>query len=458
MTHGMRRAVLLLLLVVVGAVGRPTTVRAEGAARRSVWTQGLEALGRPLTLSADRGVTVRFGGEVRHRLELRDDLTFNDVAYEDDAVNLFRVRLQGDLRAGSWGRLFAQVQDAESIAGSGVNRTTGFVNRWDLHQLFAELHRPLEGVPLAVRIGRQELSYGDQRFVGAFGWSNVARVFDAATLMYTPADWARIDAWFSQVVLTNRVGPDAADHGDNFYGLYTRLTPLARHTVDLFLFMRHTRDNELVGERAGVRGQVKEYTLGNRFAGRWRQLDYGLEWAWQFGSRAHEDIRAWAWHQRAGWTFEATPWSPRVGLEVNHGSGDDDPRDGTVKNFDNLFPTNHAHYGYLDLAGLRNLTHLELNLSATPHPTLRVVVKHHWLFLDSNKSAWYNAGQGVIRPATPGASQTIGQETDVTATLKASDHLQWLIGYSQFHPGPFVRDSGADDAAHFVYMQSVLTF
>lgn len=417
----------------------------------------LDRLGTPQSLAHGR-LTVKTGGEFRYRLELRDDFTFNDDAFEDDAVHLLRTRLHLDVGAGPSMRVFIQGQDAESFAGSGLNRTNGFIDRFDLRQLFVELTSPWVAVPVKLKAGRQELSYGDQRFVGVFDWSNVARVFDAVKASWTPASWAQVDGWFSQVVLIDRVRPDSADHGENFYGLYASLKPLKDHVLDAFLFIRHDRDNELRGEIAGHQGQLKEYTLGNRFKGKHGSIDYGIEWAWQFGSRAHEDIEAWAWHNELGYTFADVAWSPRVGMEYNHGSGDDNAGDGTVGNFDNLFPTNHPYYGYIDFASLRNLDHVEVNLTVKPAKPLTLLAKYHWLFRDTNKSAWFNAGQGVIRAAGVNASQTLGQEVDLLAKWQISKHLDTLMGYSHFHAGAFVQDTGASDNANFLYWQTTVKF
>ncbi|PIQ83605.1 MAG: hypothetical protein COV75_06570 [Candidatus Omnitrophica bacterium CG11_big_fil_rev_8_21_14_0_20_63_9] len=414
-----------------------------------------------LTSSAaavDPPLTVKAGGELRYRLELRDDFTFNDGSYEDDAIHLLRTRLGVEAGIPSRVRVFVQGQDAQSFASSSLNQGTGFVDRLDLRQLFAEFTSPWEAAPGTLTVGRQELAYGEQRFVGAFDWSNVARVFDAVKLSCAPAEWARIDAWFSQPVLINRVAADSADHEDNFYGLYASLKPLRDHVLDTFLLMRHDLDNELRGEVTSRRGQLKEYTLGNRFRGKRGPVDYGVEWAWQFGSRAHEDIKAWAWHHELGYTFVEAPWSPRLGMEYNHGSGDDNASDGKVGNFDNLFPTNHLHYGYIDFASLRNLEHLELNLSGKPLKSLTLIGKYHWFFLDTNKSAWFNAGQGVIRAAGVNASETLGQELDLLAKWQLSRQLDMLFGYSHFHAGAFVQDTGASDDANFFYWQTVAKF
>ncbi|MBI3999681.1 MAG: alginate export family protein, partial [Candidatus Omnitrophica bacterium] len=223
------------------------------------------------------------------------------------------------------------------------------------------------------------------------------------------------------------------------------------------LFIRHNLNNEIVGEKPGERGQLKEYTVGNRFKGKKYNFDYGIEWAWQFGSRAHDDIKAWAWHNEVGYTFVVLPWDPRINFEFNHGSGDDDPSDGDFKNFDNLFPTNHFFYGYMDFASLRNMNNIKLGTDLKPHPRIKLSCDYHWFFLDTNRSAWFNAGGGVLRPARSGASTTVGQELDLLAKWEVTKHVGLLIGYSHFHAGPFVKDTGAHDAANFFYVQTTVT-
>lgn len=417
----------------------------------------VDKVAAPKSLGSEQ-VKVKIGGEFRYRLELRDDFNFNGRTHEDDAVNLFRTRVSLDFALGPSIRVFAEGQDAESVAESRLNRTAAFVNRLDLRQLYLEVKSPLAPFPLQVKVGRQELAYGDQRFVGAFDWSNVGRVFDAVKLVYPATDWLKADLWFSQGVPVNRSQPDSAAHNDNFYGLYTVLNPIADHVFDTFFFIRHGRNNEFVSERPGEQGQLKEYTAGNRFKGKKWNFDYGMEWAIQFGSRAHDDIRAWAWHHEAGYTFALFPWDPRISFEFNHGSGDSNPKDGNFENFDNLFPTNHDKYGYIDFFSLKNMNHLRIGGELNPHKRFKFSTDYHWFFLDTNGSAWFNAAQGVIRPAHPAASTTVGQEIDLLAKVKLTEHLTFLMGYSHFFAGPFVEDTGASDDANFFYVQSLFKF
>ncbi len=401
-------------------------------------------------------VKVKVGGEFRYRLEYRDNFNLNNATNEDDAVNLFRTRLNLDIHLGPYLRLFSEGQEAHSVAESGLNRTNAFVNELDLRQLFTEVKSPLKTVPLTVKAGRQELAYGDERLVGAFNWSNVGRVFDAVKVIYLPKEWFQLDLFTSRVVRVEKDKVDTIPHSENFYGIYSTLKPIKDHILDAFLFIRHNRDESLRGERSGEFGQLKEYTMGNRFKGKRWDFDYGTEYALQFGSRAHDTIIAWAFHQELGYTFSKLFWTPRLNIEYNHASGDRNPTDGTFSTFDNLFPTNHDKYGYIDFLSLKNMNDIKVGVGLKPHKKLSFSTDFHWFFLDAKESAWFNAGGGVFRAANPNASTQLGEELDLLVAYKLTEHLNFLIGYSHFFTGPFAKDTGAHDDANFFYIQSAL--
>ena len=124
--------------------------------------EGLDYLGEDIPLKDDR-FKIKFGGEFLHRFEYRSNFNFDNSTYEDDPFNLFRTRLSVEIRNEVL-RLFAQGQDTKSSASQSVHKGPYFENRLDLHQLYAELKSPWEQAPVSVTVGRQTLSYGDERF------------------------------------------------------------------------------------------------------------------------------------------------------------------------------------------------------------------------------------------------------------------------------------------------------
>ena len=203
---------------------------------------------------------------------------------------------------------------------------------------------------------------------------------------------------------------------------------------------------------------MDEWTFGNRLAGMKVGFDYGFEWAIQSGNRAREPIEAWALHSRLGYTIPKIPWSPRLSFEYNHASGDSDAKDGEIETFDNLYPTNHIHYGYIDLMSLKNTNNYKLGVDVKPHTKVKASADYHWFFLDTPSSPVFNAGEVAIRPANPGVSSTVGRELDLAIQWNISKHLDFLTGYSHFFAGPWFNDTGARDDANFFYVQTGVTF
>jgi hypothetical protein len=159
-----------------------------------------------------------------------------------------------------------------------------------------------------------------------------------------------------------------------------------------------------------------------------------------------------------GYTFADWLWTPRFYGEYNHASGDRNPTDGKFQTFDNLFPTNHNKYGFIDFVSLKNINNFMIGTSVKPHKRLLLSADFHWFLRDARQSAWFNAGGGVFRPANPGASRHIGNEIDLLATYKLSEKISFLGGYSHFFPGAFARDTGASDNANFLYIQTLVNF
>lgn len=399
------------------------------------------------------------GIESRHRFEYRDNFNLRDQTYEDDAINLLRNRINLDLiyqpeKDGGKMRFFSEAQDSRSFASSAMNRNAGFVNEFDLRQLFAEWSGDPRKIPVQIKIGRQELSYGDERLVGAFNWSNVARVFNAAKLVYSPTSWLQLDSFISRVVRVERERPDHDSSNDNFFGLVSAVKPAKEHVLDAYFFARNLRDNSLASERTGIRGPLKECTLGNRFRGKKWNFDYGAEYAIQFGSRAHDDIRAWAFHQDVGYEFAKVKFTPKIYTEFNHASGDRDTRDGEFQTFDQLYPGNHSKYGYMDLTGFKNMNHVMLGSSIKPAKKLTAAADFHWYFRDARETAWFADNGAVVRAANPRAGRQLGEELDLTVSYKWIPELETLIGYSHFFSGPFIQDTGSNDDANFFYVQT----
>src|SRR5688572_25948514 len=127
-------------------------------------------------LNAQLPKWLRFNGEYRARVEgfggggFRKD---NDDLY---LLNRFRINMR--IEPTPWLRFHFQGQDARVFGKTQKPYAPPFQDRMDLRMGFVEIGEP-EKKTFGMRVGRQELFFGEQRLVGHVSWLNTARTFDA---------------------------------------------------------------------------------------------------------------------------------------------------------------------------------------------------------------------------------------------------------------------------------------
>ena len=248
----------------------------------------------------------------------------------------------------------------------------------DLHQAYFTIGNHKE-FPLSVKIGRQELTYGEERLVGAFGWNNIGRVFDAAKVRWQN-EWFGADFFTSRVVIPEDDRFNVDNDYDWFSGVYATSAKIPKHTLDVYFLARNSSTQAIAAEPSPQFPQPSArdiYTIGIRLKSKPGELgnwDYSVEGAYQFGNfrdtrlvvgsaSPRLDHAAYMAVVQAGYTF-ADAWAkPRLGAEYDYGSGDSNPTDNKHETFENLFPTNHKFYGYMDFISLQNMIDAGLNLS-----------------------------------------------------------------------------------------------
>jgi hypothetical protein len=264
--------------------------------------------------------------------------------------------------------------------------------------------------------------------------------------------------WYAKPVLVQRKQRDRFNEDLDFYGAYATYKGIPRHGLDLYCFAIDDTGNRV--NPNGQAGDISRYTLGSRFWGKTAGFDYEAELAGQWGRWAGDTIQAWSWSIYGGYTFADVPWKPRFGVGFDWASGDEDPRDGKVGTFDQLFPLGHAWLGYLDLIGRQNITAVNVNLSAWPVPKkVKAAVAYHNFWLNANEDALYNPGGGAVRRDSTGHSGTeVGHEIDITVAWTINRHQKVLLGWSHFWDSDFIVRTGPSEDADLFYVQYAFKF
>lgn len=378
---------------------------------------------------------------------------------------------------------------APNIASGSSPESDGPV---ELHQAFVTLGN-LKEFPLSLKAGRQELNYGDQRVIGGFAWNNIGRVFDAAKVRWQNG-WFGVDAFTGRIVVPDDNNFNVANDYEWFSGLYFDTKKLPGHSTEVYALARNVGTGAASFNAPNVtpapfNTSARDiYTLGVRLrsATNWTgNFDYTVELAGQLGNwkrpatgvRANErdDHEAFAAAVNVGYTLPDVAGRPRFALEYAFGSGDSDPNDGTHGTFDNLYPTNHKFYGYMDLVPWQNVHDIRAIFTMKPVPRLSTALEAHALWLADTEDRFYNVA-GIARQApgaagapgsgrgyglNPGYDSFLGYELDVVAGYALTKFATIEAGYAHFFRGNYVRQTfsevGSQDADWF-YAQLLVRF
>ena len=436
------------------------------------------------------------GGEARIRYEYRTAGTFGtNTSNESAASSRVRVNVGYDLTPDV--SFFAQLADARVWGSEGLvpattsgiaavsssnNNGTGF----DLHQGYINIKNMLTP-GLSAKLGRQEIIFGDHRLFGNFGWSQIGNSFDAARLTYSVpvADvdlfWARIidtetaacggaggagNANCSGVIFNNAAGTKGTTDQD-IYGAYVTFKPAPNWTIEPYYFLLKDSRAALPGVFATTPQEPDQArnVLGGRINGKAGGLDTTLEAVWQFGAETsgavkgdgsgvggatglHDlHINAHAEAFKIGYTFEPVPMKPRIGFEVDYASGDNCTNQvgagscsskGHFNTFDNLYPTNHFHYGYMDLMAWKNMVNYQVNFDVKPDTVSKIQVNYILHRLARASDNWYRAGQVVYATSNAtNTAQSLGQELDIHYFRTFKEKFKFEIGYGHFFTGEY---------------------
>ncbi|HEV8540512.1 MAG TPA: alginate export family protein, partial [Nitrospiraceae bacterium] len=169
------------------------------------------------------------------------------------------------------------------------------------------------------------------------------------------------------------------------------------------------------------------HMLGFRAEMRKGNWDVITENAWQLGSMAsgvgssatagaeqrNVSINAWATRNWIGYTWYSSKWKPRLAVALDYASGDGNAncttqaagggaitqtagtRCSSADTFENFFPTNHIHMGYMDIIAWKNMIDPQVNFQL--RPTERDHFEFWWnhMRLANAKDNWYRGAQGV---------------------------------------------------------------
>ncbi len=358
-------------------------------------------------------------------------------------------------------------------AGTDANGTAGTLFARQAYMLVRNFLIP----NLTIKAGRQLVVWGNHRMFGHFDWNNVGWSHDGLTMNYKLSKSTTLQVGWLRTAERNcpsptsgncipnvrsngSTGPNASgplsDATDDGNVVYVRAPMKVAGVVLEPTYIWHDGGTGPMGNMNAPRPMDQSrHTLGGRavkkFGAGGARVDLTLEGYYQFGEigAMDMDIEAYAFHIDGGVTLPV-PMQPRLSAEFNMASGNKDG-DNKWRSFDQLYPTNHIHFGYMDRMSWKNMNHLAFGLQMRPNADSHFEVTGHIFNRQESTDGVYHAGQAQFISATAGGSATsVGEEVDIVYThfFTPGNHVAWQIGGGVFLPGDVMdnwRDGDAGD-------------
>ena len=393
------------------------------------------------------------------RMRFESDDQFDVREYRpgfSDGFLLSRVMLDFSLRHGANRILFLQLRDARAfdskLQRGNFKRSNPIEDPLDIRQAYGEW-QDIGGSGIGFRVGRQQISYGDQRVFGPGLWGNTGRyVWDAAMMNYAQTGF-KVDGWLGHII-ENRpeLWPNRATDAPTAMVIYASF-PHKADRWDLFVASKYNRSFDTIGESG--RGKLLAYYAGTQFKTTpYQPLELTGTLVHQWGDYGTDRLRAWG-ANAGSWLNISMPCSIRFGAQYTHGSGDADPHDGVHGTFDGVFGGADINfYGDLNLFYWANLQDYECDFRITPRPGVRLYAEFHRYLLDHSKDAWYTTSmRPLARDVNGMASRDLGSEMNFRMTLVMRPRLEWMCGYGIFVPGHYARQYGSGWYARWLFGQ-----
>ena len=394
---------------------------------------------------------LRFGGEYRARIESQDDVRYTNTDY---AYLLGRFRLNVAIQPSTWLTFFGETQDSRVVFNHRVPDAAPYQHTWDVRQAYVRVGSLTEGWA-NLTVGRQVLTFGNQRVIGPSDWTNTGRTFDAVRFdVHQPGYLVSLFA--SSVVIDVDGALDRHLQGNNLYGAYGSFkNAIPGTTLEPYVLWRLAPTNAGLPETAG-RGHLNETTIGLRLAGALpAAFDYEIELDRQAGSLGASSIFAWAGYWSLGRTFRGAALTPRIFIESNYASGSENPAGHTWGTFDQIYPSNHDKLEFADQFGRKNIQQVRAGVEETIGKKWKLRQTYEDLWLATTHDALYASSGAISIAADPKApSRHIGQEVDLSAQYQFNKAITAGFGYGRLFSGRFLKTASPGKAYSypFVYL------
>ena len=194
---------------------------------------------------------------------------------------------------------------------------------------------------------------------------------------------------------------------------------------------------------------VSVYTLGHEWNMTAGNVDLSVNAATQWGRTGGNDLSAWAGIAKAKINLGS-----RLSVYGAYSTASGGTTSaGTVRTFNDLYPSDHHRLGMMDLQGLSNVRALTVGAKFEVNEDMGLKLAYNSFSLFDEDDFWYNTSNVYGNPYGTGNGTNVGSEIDVSLNWSLSEMLKLSGGFGVFDPGSFIQNAGGgSDNSTFMYV------
>ncbi len=399
---------------------------------------------------------ISFGGELREQYQYFVNTNFGDVPptfSKTDVGQLWhRVMLHSNVELGDKVRIFAQVNSTFRFFNPNPLTPEIDENRFSLHQAFADYKISKS---LLLKIGRQEMGYGNNRILTFREGPNTRLAFDAAVLKYN-SQKRKIDLLFVTPVIAKQFALDDQSFKEIVFGIYG---------TEFFIPKKLSIDYYVLNFSSDIRkynfesGKENRQSFGLRFFSQNALFNYELENTFQTGSFNDKKISAYSFSADVNYKLHKTT-NLIVGLSANYISGDKNKTDNTLNTYNLIF--SKPSYGLAAPIGSSNIVNINPYVKMNPTKKLNIYAGIYFLNRQSNQDGTYSPGMAQLRP-TPAnlftsTKKQIGTQYAIETGYTLNNHIFFAIDAAYFNAGDYIKETGKGKNVTYLSFKGAFKF
>ena len=370
--------------------------------------------------------------QLKPRFEARHG--FGTLASPDDEAALFvsqRTRLSIDFATDKY-EVYMDIQNV-GVWGDVSTLSKSDKNGTSFHQAYGVYHFSSK---FAIKLGRQEIAYDDQRIFGAVDWAQQARSHDALLFRFKPGEKSKLDVGFA--LNANGETNFKEDYAVKQYKSLQYAwfhTNFTKNTGLSLLFLNNGMPyNKVTGSDPGgdpTTEQKTTYsqTIGGRFTYKRDRFNFnaatyfqGGETPWS-GSAGTQDLSAY--YLAADASYKVLDVL-KLGAGFELLSGDDQDGDITKNNaFNPFYGTNHKFNGWMDYFYVGNHAN-SVGLVDIYTPIVFSKDKLQLRLIPH----FFSADATILEPGFQKADSYLGTEIDFDIKYELVKNVNVFAGYS----------------------------